>query len=168
MLGLGRVSIAFLVLAMAGCAYPRTPRLEGNWTLARGYRFTRTDAPGVPRDASLAARRAGLDKADKLFVVLSFSGGGTRAGALAYGVLAQLEAVKIHLSPDGDLVDCPNWESADCKQLERSLLDEVDVISSVSGGSFTSAYYALNRKEIFSPNSRFHRRFLYHNVQRDL
>lgn len=168
MAGPGRFAIACLVLAAAGCAYPRTPRLQEDWTLARGYRFTRTDAPNVLRDAPLADRRAALDKADKLFVVLSFSGGGTRAGALAYGVLAQLEAVKIHLSPDGDLVDCPQWESEECKKLERSLLDEVDVISSVSGGSFTSAYYALNRKEIFSPESRFHRRFLYHNVQRDL
>ena len=89
----GRFSIVCLVLATAGCAYPRTPRLQEDWTLARGYRFTRTDAPNLARDATLAERRAALDKADKLFVVLSFSGGGTRAGALAYGVLAQLEAV---------------------------------------------------------------------------
>ena len=42
------------------------------------------------------------------------------------------------------------------------------MISSVSGGSFTSAYYALNGKEIFNPTSAFHRQFLYHPVQRDL
>jgi hypothetical protein len=30
-----------------------------------------------------------------------------------------------------------------------SLLDEVDVISSISGGSFPAAYYALRDKKIF-------------------
>jgi NTE family protein len=116
----------------------------------------------------MADRRAALARADKLFVVVSFSGGGTRAAALAYGVLAQLESVRIHLSADGDLVDCPQWDSDECKKLERSLLDEVDVISSVSGGSFSSAYYALNGKEIFKADSRFRKNFLYYNVQRQL
>jgi len=165
---LGRLTLVLSLSSVVGCAYPRTAFLGDGWSLARGYRFTRVDAPTVASGAPLEARRAGLERADKLFVVLSFSGGGTRAGALAYGVLAQLEGVRIHLSPAGDLVDCANWDSADCKKLERSLLDEVDVISSVSGGSFPAAYYALNRKEIFLPESRFHRRFLYHGVQRDL
>jgi NTE family protein len=157
-----------LATALAGCAYPRTAKLQEPWTLARGYRFTRTDAPGSTAQHAVAARRAALEKADKLFVVLSFSGGGTRAGALAYGVLAQLEAVRIHVADDGELVDCPKWDSDECKKLERSLLDEVDVISSVSGGSFTSAYYGLKGKEIFEPESRFRTNFLYYNVQRQL
>jgi NTE family protein len=62
-------------------------------------------------------------------VIVSFSGGGTRAGALAYGVARHLETVKL-----------PS---------EKSLLDEVKVISSVSGGSFASAYYGLYGKEKF-------------------
>ncbi len=63
------------------------------------------------------------------FIVMTFSGGGTRAGALSYGVARYLEAVKL---PSG-----------------KSLLDEVKVISSVSGGSFASAYYGLYGKEKF-------------------
>lgn len=164
----GRLAFLVAFSTLIGCAYPKTTFLGDSWSLARGYRFTRIDAPDVALGAPLDVRRAALDRADKLFVVLSFSGGGTRAGALAYGVLAQLEAVKLHLSPEGDLVECQDWDSPDCRKLERSLLDEVDVISSVSGGSFTAAYYALNGKEVFSPDSRFHNRFLYHNVQRDL
>jgi NTE family protein len=136
--------------------------------MAEGYRFPRIDGPGATSRSPLDERRQALERADRIFIVLTFSGGGTRAGALAYGVLRQLDAIRLHVSSDGDLVDCPDWESAACKQLERRLLDEVDVISSVSGGSFTSAYYALKGDEIFSSDSAFHRRFLFHNVQRDL
>jgi NTE family protein len=50
----------------------------------------------------------------------------------------------------------------------RSLLDEVDVISSVSGGSFTAAYYALEKGLIFDPASPFQKRLLYYPAQRDL
>ncbi len=59
-------------------------------------------------------------------LVLAFSGGGTRAAALAYGVLEELRDTTVVLD------DRP-----------RRLLDEIDIISSVSGGRFTSAYYSL-------------------------
>jgi NTE family protein len=62
----------------------------------------------------------------------AFSGGGTRAAALAYGVLQELRDTNISLNGK-----------------QRRLLDEVDVISSVSGGSFTSAYYGLHGDGIF-------------------
>src|SRR5207244_2883869 len=44
----------------------------------------------------------------------------------------------------------------------RVLLDDVDVISSVSGGSFTAAYYALFGADGFA---RFEQDFLYRNIQ---
>ena len=72
------------------------------------------------------------DRSDELVVILSLSGGGTRAAALAYGVLQGLRDTNIDL--DGKPV---------------RLLDEVDYISSVSGGSFTSAYYGLYGDRIF-------------------
>jgi len=65
-------------------------------------------------------------------LVLTFSGGGTRAAALAYGVLQALYKTEI-----GD------------EHHKRPLLNEVDVISSVSGGSFLAAYYGLHGKETF-------------------
>lgn len=62
-------------------------------------------------------------------LVLAFSGGGTRAAALAYGVLEQLDEISLNNN--------------------KSLLDEVDIISAVSGGSFTAAYYGLYGKKTF-------------------
>lgn len=121
---------------VAGCAYPRTPRLETPYDLTKGYRF------------ELQRRQAQAPNPDELFVVLAFSGGGTRAAALSYGVLKQLADVSL---PGG-----------------RTLLDEVDVMSSVSGGSFTSAFYALRGREIFDPASAFHRKLLYYQLQSDL
>jgi NTE family protein len=63
------------------------------------------------------------------------SGGGTRAAALAYGVLEELYRT--------------TYTAADGSQ--HSLLDEVEVISSVSGGSFTAAHYAVHGAAIFTP-----------------
>ena len=90
----------------------------------------------------------GGDNSDSLSVILVFSGGGTRAAALSYSVLEKLKGASI------------KWEGKD-----KKLLDEVDVISSVSGGSFTSAYYALFGDKIFTD---FKNDFLYKNVQGDL
>jgi NTE family protein len=64
--------------------------------------------------------------------MLAFSGGGTRAAALSYGVLKELR-------------DTPVVTEGQTKRL----LDEVHTISSVSGGSFTAAYYGLHGDGIF-------------------
>ena len=64
-------------------------------------------------------------------IVLAFSGGGSRAAALAYGVLLELRDTRIGANGD------------------RRLLDEVDAISAVSGGSFTAAYYGLHGDDTF-------------------
>ncbi|NOQ79413.1 MAG: patatin-like phospholipase family protein [Gammaproteobacteria bacterium] len=84
---------------------------------------------------------------DTLFL-LAFSGGGTRAAALSYGVLEELRDTRYQLNGK-----------------DVRLLDEVDRISSVSGGSFTSAYYGLFGDQIFDD---FKDVFLYKDVQGDL
>lgn len=68
----------------------------------------------------------GPDNSDGIFMVLAFSGGGNRSAALAYGVLDKLRETTIQ------------WEGR-----PRRLVDEVDVINSVSGGSYAAAYYGL-------------------------
>jgi len=86
----------------------------------------------VPLTAPVLA--PGVDaNSDRLFVVVTFSGGGKRAAAFSFGVLEALRDVKV-TTPDSE---------------QRSLLDEIDLISAVSGGAFTAAYYALFGKEAF-------------------
>jgi NTE family protein len=91
---------------------------------------------------------ADADNTDSLFIQLSFSGGGARAAALAYGVLAELRAQSIY------------WD-----RRERRLLDEIDLITATSGGSILAAYYALNREQTFLT---FEREFLFANLQDEL
>jgi NTE family protein len=86
---------------------------------------------------------------DKLFVVLTFSGGGKRAAAFSYGVLEALRDIQV-TTPDGD---------------RRALLDEIDLISAVSGGAFTAAYYALHGHETFESYAP---RFLNHDTEKEL
>jgi len=79
---------------------------------------------------------------------MTFSGGGTRAAAFSYGVLEAFKDTTV--STGGH---------------KRRLLDEVDYISGVSGGSFTAAYYGLFRDRIFDD---FESRFLKKNIQGEL
>ncbi|MDG3088494.1 patatin-like phospholipase family protein [Vibrio hannami] len=81
-------------------------------------------------------------------IVVSISGGGTRAAAFSYGVMKALNE---------QLVD-KNGEYV-------TVLEEVDKISSVSGGSFTAAYYGLYGDKLFTD---FEDEFLYDNVSSSL
>jgi NTE family protein len=89
-----------------------------------------------------------LNRSNELLLVLTFSGGGTRAAAFSYGILKALADTKVVI--DGE---------------QRRLIDEVDAISSVSGGSFTAAYYGLFGDRIFED---FESKFLKKNVQSEL
>ena len=130
MRALGPVLVA---LAVMGCAhYPVNAKLE-RYQPAVGYRF-----PVYPP----------AEPADALFACLSFSGGGTRAAALAYGVMAELKRAAI------------TWNGR-----KTTVLDEVDCISSVSGGSFTAAYYGLFGGRLFED---FYGRFLLRDIQGEL
>lgn len=126
------VMMAALVF-VAGCAhYPVNDRLSDHDPSA-GYRVENLPDAG---------------NSGSLLVVLTFSGGGTRAAALAYGVLDRLAQVEVE------------WEGR-----HKRLLDEVDMISAVSGGSYTAAYYALHRDRLFLD---FERDFLKRDVQGDI
>jgi len=88
------------------------------------------------------------NRSDELLLLLTFSGGGTRAAAFSYGVLRALADTKVVINGD-----------------QRRLIDEIDGISSVSGGSFTAAYYGLFGDRIFKD---FENKFLKQDVQSEL
>ena len=77
-------------------------------------------------------------------LALSFSGGGTRAAAFSFGVLNELERVRFG---------------------KETLLDRVDFVSGVSGGSVTAAYYGLKRRNALAD---FRERFLLRNAEEGL
>lgn len=81
-------------------------------------------------------------------VVLAFSGGGTRAAAFSYGVLEALRPLEV-VGPRGNI----------------RMLDQVDVITGVSGGSFTALAYGLYGERLFDI---YETSFLKRNVQGDL
>jgi len=95
-------------------------------------------------------KRAGQTEAQRQnLVVLAFSGGGTRAAAFSYGVLETLRRTEI-VTKTGQKV---------------RLIDQIDAITGVSGGSFTALAYRLYGEKLFD---EYEKRFLKRNVQREL
>jgi predicted acylesterase/phospholipase RssA len=88
-------------------------------------------------------------KSRDTLVVLAFSGGGTRAAAFSYGALEFLRRTEV-AAPDGT---------------KLRLLDAVDMITGVSGGSFTALAYGLYGDKLFAD---YEQRFLKRNVQGEL
>ena len=104
-----------------GCEYVR-PTMNAplaRWDPAYGYRST-----NLPPTAD--------GSSDSLFLVASFSGGGARASALSFGALRELARIPIV------------WEGR-----QKRLLDELNVVAALSGGSFTATYYGLYGDRIF-------------------
>jgi predicted acylesterase/phospholipase RssA len=97
------------------------------------------------RIAKLLGRHRGPANNPDALVFLAFSGGGTRAAALSYGVLEELRRTPIMV-----------------KGHQHSMLDEVDLVAGVSGGSFTALAYALYGERLFD---EYQDRFLKRNVQ---
>jgi NTE family protein len=93
--------------------------------------------------------RQALDKNKENLVVLAFSGGGTRAAAFSYGVLEFLHRTEV-VGPKGDKI---------------RLLDAVDLITGVSGGSFTALAYGLYGDKLFDI---YEQSFLKRDVQGEL
>jgi NTE family protein len=138
-MNLGRFASPIVVALLAmlgGCATrPINPPIE-QVDLAKGYRYeTRWQ------------HRGDYDKEN--VVILAFSGGGTRAAAFSYGVLEALRRMQLIL-PSGRKI---------------RMLDEVDVITGVSGGSFTALAYGLYGDKLFDI---YETSFLKRDVQGEL
>jgi NTE family protein len=124
-----------LLLALGGCATAVRPVNEP---------ITKAD----PTTGYRFATRVDTGKKENL-VVLAFSGGGTRAAAFSYGVLEYLKRTEV-VGPTGE---------------RRRLLDAVDIITGVSGGSFTALAYGLYGDKLFDD---YEKRFLKRDVQGEI
>lgn len=125
-----------LVLLLAGCSDAHYPV---------NPRLERYDPHGGYRIENVATD-AGNSHA--MLVVMMISGGGTRAAALGYGALEALRDAHVVVAGR-----------------PTTLLDEVDYITAVSGGSVTATYFGLHGKGIFR---EFPDRFLYRDVESEL
>ncbi len=109
----------------------------------------------VPVNVPLSAvsgvepRRLGFEDpavVDDVLIGLSFSGGGTRAAAFSFGVLQEMDRVPV-------------------RGTSASMLDRIDFISGVSGGSVTAAYFGLKKRAALDD---FRERFLLRNAEEGL
>ncbi|MET3910466.1 NTE family protein [Bradyrhizobium sp. S3.3.6] len=108
--------------------------------------------PGnIPLGDALAGSQFGREIPnfdDDVLLALSFSGGGMRAAAFSFGVLTELDHARVGSNNKA-----------------KSLLDQVDFVSGVSGGSVTAAYFGLKRRAALDD---FRERFLLRNAEEDL
>ncbi|WP_416190571.1 patatin-like phospholipase family protein [Neisseria sp. CCUG12390] len=120
-----------LAALLSACSLVKYQPLEtiDKVDVTKGYRF----------------ENAHKENQDDTFVILMFSGGGTRAAALGYGVLEQLHQQQTSIGGRN-----------------KSLLENVDLVVGVSGGSVLAAYFSLHGPQTI-PN--FYKRFLRQNFQ---
>ena len=130
------LAVVAVLVMLGGCATrPINSPIE-QVDLTKGYRYeTRWEHRG--------------DYDVQNLVVLAFSGGGTRAAAFSYGILEALRRMDL-VFPNGRKI---------------RMLDEVDVITGVSGGSFTALAYGLYGDKLFDI---YETSFLKRNVQGEL
>lgn len=121
-----------LTIVLAGCAH---------------YTRNKPLPDSIPADLTryrLRDERRVNNADDSVLVLVSASGGGTRAAALVYGVMLEMAHTPLGAA---------------------TVADEIDVISSVSGGSFPAAYFGL-----FGTTGleNFYTKFLTWNAQKSL
>lgn len=144
--GIRHFWVVALAVVLSACSTFRSP-INGPLTAREPGG---TPAPQV--DYRLGAIKG--DNSDELLILVSISGGGKRSSAFSYGVLKALNDARFDLGGRN-----------------RSLLEEVDLISGVSGGTFTASYYTLHREAMFVPKDQgcgFERDFLFTDYDADI
>lgn len=125
-----------ILASLGGCATrPINPPIE-KVNQDQGY-----------RDLNRETRNHG--ELPEILVVLAFSGGGTRAAAFSYGALETLRDIEL----------------VDSKGKKVRALDRVNLISGVSGGSFTALSYGLYGDKLFD---FYDKDFLKRDIQGDI
>ena len=89
-----------------------------------------------------------IKQQDSNLILLMFSGGGSRAAALGYGVLEQFKHTPVKSG-----------------RQEGNLLENIDLVYGVSGGSLLAAYFALQGADVIP---KFENDFLKKNFQSEV
>jgi NTE family protein len=103
---------------------------------------------GAPQQRAAEPAVESRPTLDDTVVAVTFSGGGTRAAAFSYGVLQGFDETRF-----------------DYGGRAMSLLDQLDFVSGVSGGSVLAAYYGLRKRAAMTD---FKQRFLLANGEESL
>jgi NTE family protein len=103
---------------------------------------------GVQGAAAIPLGREGLAYTDDLLIGLAFSGGGTRAAAFSHGVLSELAQTPLP-----------------ARATAPALIDRIDFVSGVSGGSVTAAYFGLKKRAALAD---FREKFLLRDAEAGL
>ena len=132
----------FVALGVSGCAH------IGNLPINQP---TADASAGVVLDPKagigMEGRAAEESKSD-LLIGLTFSGGGTRAAAFSFGVLQELARAEVSV-----------------RGRKIGLLDQINFVSGVSGGSVTAAYFGLKKRAALAD---FRERFLIKDAEESL
>jgi NTE family protein len=131
------VVIGFVILGLQGCAHRPINKPIDEVNLNSGYREYRS---GFSESAYSPPETA---------VILAFSGGGTRAAAFSYGALEALRSMRI----------------LDANGKSTRAIDHINLITGVSGGSFTALAYGLYGEKLFD---FYEEAFLKRDVQGEL
>lgn len=132
--------LCVLALLLAGCASILVP----DSTPLSAEQLNDTDRLTISKGGyRYGSIKDDKDQADWLILV-ALSGGGKRSAAFSHGALAALRDTPVMTDHGTD-----------------TLLGQVDIISGISGGSFTAAYYGLHRDAAFGG---YERDFLYHDT----
>jgi NTE family protein len=130
-----RLVVTLALLVVGAC---QTSQVVMNQPLPKNFSGAPIYNPGYTLMGMLRGPRGDI------LLALAFSGGGKRSAAFAYGALLGLRSMTI----------IENGK-------RHPLLDDVDYIASVSGGSFPATYYGLYREKTFE---RFEGDFLKRDI----
>jgi len=154
MRGLKSVLAAALMVIGGGCAHLESIYRPNDTVALQGPPTTADTGCAAPETAAPPSYDLGGLKdctAPDTFIMFAFSGGGIRSAAFGYGALQAAHATSV----GGD----------------HPLSKDIDVVSGVSGGSFTAAAFASHREKLFpAPGGTDYYRdnFLTHDYFADL
>jgi len=129
-----------LFIALSACASVLVP----DSTPLSPSQLNPPGAPTISQGGYRHGALAGDHDEDDWIILIALSGGGKRSAAFSHGALRAMRDIPVTTSSGTD-----------------TLLNQIDILSGISGGGFTAAYYGMHRQAAFG---RYESDFLYHDT----